>query len=214
MAKCSQSCLGLLQDMQIWKGQWGTMDELDQLQLLTGQLLRGSLENFCLKTNKTNFSVHLQTSQQLATVTVEALNKQLSFLFGICQFLPVTFLTTALWSLPADRGDVLFASSHLRTGNLPFPCSREITAPCACSPASLNSNHQFVLMSFVSTLVLHLLVEKHCIVKTNILEEFYLCLLAGGRDSCDLLGGWVGKYWLFLHVRNTTAEHFSWCVKI
>lgn len=37
---------------QIWKGQWGTMDELDQLQLLTGQLLRGSLENFCLKTNK------------------------------------------------------------------------------------------------------------------------------------------------------------------
>lgn len=42
MAKCSQSCLGLLQDIQemeqIWKGQWGTMDELVQHQLLTGQL--------------------------------------------------------------------------------------------------------------------------------------------------------------------------------
>lgn len=67
---------------QIWKGQW---DELGQHQLLTGQLLRSSLENFCLKTNKTNLLAHLQTSQQLATVTVEALNKQLTFLFGICQ---------------------------------------------------------------------------------------------------------------------------------
>lgn len=120
MAKCSQSCLGLLQDVQemkqIWKGQWGTMDELGQHQLLTGQLLRGSLEKFRLKINKTNFLVHLQTSQQLATVTVEALNKQLGFLLGICQFLPVTLLTTALWSLPADRSDGLFASCRLRTG--------------------------------------------------------------------------------------------------
>lgn len=119
-------------------------------------------------------------------------------------------LTTALWPLPADRGDGLFASCHLRTGNLPFPCSREITAQCACSSSSLNSNHQFVPMSFVSIpLVFHLLVEKHCsIVKTDILEEFYLYLLAGGRDSCGLIGGWVGKYCLFLHMRNTTAEHF------
>lgn len=196
------------------------MDEFGQHQLLTEQLLRGSLENFCLETNKTSFLVHLQTSQQLATVTVQSLNKQLGFLFGICQFLPVTLLTTALWSLPAGRGDGLFASCHLRTEgwgqNLPFPCSREITALCACSPASLDSNHQFVLMSFVSIpLVLHLLVEKLCsLLKTNILEEFYLYLLAGGRDSCDLVGGWVEKYCLFLHMRNTTAEHFSWCVKI
>lgn len=130
---------------QIGKGQWNTMDELGQHQLLTGQLSRGSLENFCLKTNKTNSLVPLQTSQQLATVTVEAQNKQLGFLFGICQFLPVTLLTTVLWSLPADRGDGLFASSHLRTGNLPFPYYKEI-ALCACSPASLNSNHQFVLI--------------------------------------------------------------------
>lgn len=69
---------------QIWKGQWDIMDELGQHQLLT-RLLRGSLENFCLKTNKTNLLVHLHTSQQLATVTAEVLNKQLDFLFEICQ---------------------------------------------------------------------------------------------------------------------------------
>lgn len=130
----------------IWKDQWGTMDELGQYQLLTGQLLRGSLENFCLKTNKTNFLVHLQTSQQLATVTLESLKKQFCFIFGICQFLPVTLLTTSLWSLPADRGEGLFASCHSRIGNIPFHCSREMAAPCAFFPASLNSNHQFVLM--------------------------------------------------------------------
>jgi len=70
---------------------------------------------FFKKKNKPNFLVHLQTSQQLATVTVESSNKQLGFFFGIRQFLPVTLVTTALWSLSVDRGDGLLASCRWRT---------------------------------------------------------------------------------------------------
>lgn len=54
MAQCSLSYLGLLQYVQemeeVYKGQWRLTDEFGQQQLLTGQHVRGSLENFSLKT--------------------------------------------------------------------------------------------------------------------------------------------------------------------
>lgn len=125
-------------------------------------LVRGFLENFSLKTTKENFLAHLQTSQ----LQQLNLSKQLAFLFGICQFLPVILLLALVcWSMW-----LFTASCHGRTEKVVASIPPMQRIHC---PFHSHSVHWLAFTSLVSFPLIPFACRESSILNTKILEAFH-----------------------------------------